>query len=114
MKKNIIYILIAISFLGLVFTFYMKNDKVKNDTEFSEETKSKIELIKEISSGNFYLPFEENNKQYILFGYQISSYSDLQKSSMKIKNITYRDVDLVISLEVKEIRKRISRRYMCR
>lgn len=76
----------------------------KNES-FSKETTSKIEMIKEIVNSNMYFPFEDGNKKYILLGYRISSYSDPEKSNMKIIGTTYKNGNIIIELKINEVRK---------
>ncbi len=106
MKKKII-IVIAIVILIIVGVIFVLNNSSTYNKNFSKDINSKIEIVKSIATNDIYFPFEENNKQYMLLGYRISSYSDLEKSSMKIQNINYKNGDLIIELEISEVRARL-------
>lgn len=106
-KKIIIVIAIVIVILIIVGVIFVLNNSSNYNKNFSKDINSKIEIIKNIATNDIYFPFEENNKQYMLLGYRISSYSDLEKSSMKIQNINYKNGDLIIELEINEVRARL-------
>ena len=106
MKKTklIIIALIIICLIIVGAIFLLNNNSSNYNKNFSKDTNSKLEKVKSITTNNVYFPFEENNKQFILLGYRISSYSDLEKSSMKIQNTNYKNGDLIIELEIDEVR----------
>ena len=101
-KLIIIILIICLIIVGAIFL--LNNNSSTYNKNFSKDTNSKLEKVKSIATNNIYFPFEENNKQYILLGYRISSYSDLEKSSMKIQNTNYKNGDLIIELEINEVR----------
>lgn len=105
--KKIKLIIIALIIICLIIVgaiFVLNNNSSTYNKNFSKDTNSKLEMVKNIATSNIYFPFEENNKQYILLGYRISSYSDLEKSSMKIQNTNYKNGNLIIELEINEVR----------
>lgn len=105
--KKIKLIIIALIIICLIIVgaiFVLNDNNSTYNKNFSKDTNSKLEKVKSIATNDIYFPFEENNKQYILLGYRISSYSDLEKSSMKIQNTNYKNGDLIIELEINEVR----------
>ncbi len=102
--KLIIIALIIICLIIVSAIFVLNNNSSTYTKNFSKDTNSKLEMVKSIAKNNIYFPFEEDNKQYILLGYRISSYSDLEKSSMKIQSTNYKNGDLIIELEINEVR----------
>lgn len=121
-KILIIIILICIT-LAIISLLLIKNNNNNSnyntnnentstqEFSFSEDTNSKLELVKDCTSTTFYLPFEDNGIKYLLLGYRISSYSNLSKSTMYIKNTTYSSGDLVIDLQVDEVAEDYSNLY---
>ena len=87
----------------------LKDDYSKESVnkDSKKDINEKIELVKSISNSTIYFPFEKNNKQYILLGYRISSYSDFEKSNMEIQSIDNEDGNLVLSLKINEVRTSI-------
>lgn len=71
-------------------------------TKSSRDINSKLKLVKNTAQGTCYFPFNSNGKSYILFGYQISSYSDPDKSKMTISNVKYDNDSLIIEIYVQE------------
>ena len=107
-KSKLIIVLIFITIIT-IWNYVLTEQNTYNSDEItlSQEAQAKIELVKSFAKDHIYFPFEDNGKQYILLGYRISSYDDLEKSSMSLRNINYINGNLVIDLKITEIRTRI-------